>query len=49
MAFFTYLFAFFHFTTELLFYRTCKLLPGAINPVIVSSASAILQLMDFFR
>jgi len=35
----TYLFAFVHFSSELLLYRTAKLFPGVISPLIVSTLS----------
>lgn len=38
MALFTYLIAFGHFTSELLIFRTAKVNPGVISPVIVASA-----------
>ncbi|CAA7267142.1 unnamed protein product [Cyclocybe aegerita] len=41
MAFFTYLIAFGHFSSELFIFRTCKLGPGVISPVIVSTTSLI--------
>ena len=42
MAFFTYLIAFGHFSSELLIYRSAKVNPGVISPVIVSSESDLI-------
>ena len=40
MTLLTYLFAFCHFTSELLIFRTAKFGPGALSPVVVSSELA---------
>jgi Erg28 like protein len=37
MAFFTYLIAFAHFSSELLIFKTASINPGVMSPVIVSS------------
>lgn len=41
LTLFTYLFAFAHFGSELLIFRTASFGPGALSPVIVSSESTI--------
>ncbi|KAF8992855.1 Erg28 like protein-domain-containing protein [Cyathus striatus] len=41
MAFFTYLIAFGHFSSELLIFRTARINPGVLSPVIVSTTSLI--------
>jgi len=43
LTLFTYLFAFAHFTSELLIFRTASFGPGALSPVLVSSESAIMD------
>jgi len=40
LAIFTYFFAFAHFGSELLIFRTATFGPGALSPVVVSSESA---------
>lgn len=37
MAMLSYLIAFGHFSSELLIFRSCKINPGVLSPVIVSS------------
>jgi len=39
LTLFTYLFAFAHFGSELLIFRTASVGPGALSPVVVSSES----------
>lgn len=39
LTLFTYLFAFAHFGSELLIFRTASFGPGALSPVVVSSES----------
>ncbi|KIM39771.1 hypothetical protein M413DRAFT_19566 [Hebeloma cylindrosporum] len=39
MAMLSYLIAFGHFSSELLIFRSCKIFPGALSPVIVSTTS----------
>ena len=41
LTLFTYLFAFAHFGSELLIFRTASFGPGALSPVIISSGSTI--------
>lgn len=39
IAMFTYLFAFFHFGSELLIFRSARFAPANLSPVVVSSKS----------
>lgn len=39
IAMFTYLFAFFHFGSELLIFRSARFAPANLSPVVVSSES----------
>ncbi len=39
MALFTYLFAFFHFGSEIFIYRTAKIAPPVLSPVAVAGKS----------
>ncbi|TEB34651.1 Erg28-like protein [Coprinellus micaceus] len=47
MALFTYLIAFGHFSSELLIFRSAKILPGVISPVIVSTTSLIWMFQQY--
>lgn len=42
LTLFTYLFAFAHFGSELLIFRTASFGPGALSPVVVSSESILI-------
>lgn len=39
MALFTYLFAFFHFGSEIFIYRTAKIAPPVLSPIAVAGKS----------
>ena len=43
IALFTYLFAFAHFGSELLIFRTASFGFGALSPVVVSSESSLIS------
>ncbi|KAH9945250.1 Erg28-like protein [Epithele typhae] len=47
LALFTYLFAFFHFASEILIFKTAKLAGPAISPVLVASSSLIWMLTQY--
>ncbi|EAU85485.1 hypothetical protein CC1G_06386 [Coprinopsis cinerea okayama7 len=47
MAFFTYLIAFGHFSSELLIFRTASINPGVISPVIVSTTSLAWMFLQY--
>ncbi|KAF9790901.1 Erg28-like protein [Thelephora terrestris] len=47
IALFTYFFAFAHFGSELLIFRTASFGPGALSPVIVSSVSLTWMIMQY--
>ncbi|TBU32500.1 Erg28-like protein [Dichomitus squalens] len=47
IALFTYLFAFFHFGSEILIYRTAKIAAPVLSPVIVSTSSLIWMLTQY--
>ena len=42
LTLFTYLFAFAHFGSELLIFRTASFGPGSLSPVVVSSESTLM-------
>ena len=43
LTLFTYFFAFAHFGSELLIFRTATFGPGALSPVVVSSGSTLIN------
>ncbi|KAL0954847.1 hypothetical protein HGRIS_003786 [Hohenbuehelia grisea] len=47
MAIATYVLAFAHFSTELLIFRTAKINPGVLSPVIIASSSLIWMLQQY--
>ncbi|KAH6909003.1 Erg28 like protein-domain-containing protein [Coprinopsis sp. MPI-PUGE-AT-0042] len=47
MAFFTYLIAFAHFSSELLIFKTASINPGVMSPVIVSTSSLIWMFLQY--
>ncbi|KAI5122926.1 hypothetical protein M0805_007604 [Coniferiporia weirii] len=47
MALFTYLIAFGHFSSELFIFRTAKINPGVISPVIVATTSLIWMVTQY--
>ncbi|KAI0822459.1 Erg28-like protein [Trametes gibbosa] len=47
IALFTYLFAFFHFGSELLIFRTARVALAVLSPVIVSTTSLIWMLTQY--
>ena len=48
MTLFTYLFAFGHFSSELLIFRTAKINPGVMSPVVVASTCPHPQVLSGF-
>ncbi|KAM5538545.1 hypothetical protein V8D89_007878 [Ganoderma adspersum] len=47
MALFTYLFAFFHFGSEIFIYRTAKIAPPVLSPIAVAGSSLIWMLTQY--
>ncbi|KAF9565229.1 Erg28-like protein [Agrocybe pediades] len=47
MALISYLIAFGHFSSELLIFRTCKINPGVLSPVIVSTTSLVWMFLQY--